>query len=162
MVERTGRDLGDNGGKADSPTFGDERAMHSSGFSRAQHRAKIVRVFHPIEKHEKRRLISFLRPLENVLGVAIGFRGHERNDALVFSAWHQPVQGRLGLDMNGNPLRFCQLNDMGELSVDAKHKHPLQLPSVRPECLSNRMQPIQQLRRTNASSDSCRLVCPRG
>ena len=142
MIERTGRHLGDNRGEADGSTLRDKRAMHSSCFSRAQHRAKIVRILYSIEKHEKRRLISFLRPLENVLRVAIGFRGHERDGALVFSTRYQAVKCRLGLDVNWNVVGLRELNKLGKLSIDSKDEQPLQGPSLRTEGLTNGVQPI--------------------
>src|SRR5215467_12373094 len=135
--------------------------MHSSCFSRAQHRAKIVRILYSIEKHEKRRLISFLRPLENVLPVAIGFRGHERNGALVFSTRYQAVKCRLRLDVNWNVVGLRELNKLGKLSIDSKDEQPLQRASIRPECFPDGMQSIQQIRRANASTSWCRLNDPR-
>jgi hypothetical protein len=142
VIERTGRYLGDNGGEPDGSALGDEYTMHSSCFSGAQHRAEIVRIFHSIEKDEKWRLASFLRPLENVLRVAVGFCRDERDDTLVFSARHQSVERRLGLDMNRNLPRSRQLNDISELPIDAKHKDTLQRASVRAECFPDGVQPI--------------------
>lgn len=145
MVERTGRHLGDDRGKADGPALGDEYTVHSSRFSRAQYCTEIVRILHSIEKDKKRWLASLLCSLKNGLHTAIGFRRHKCDDALVLSAWHQAVECRLGLDMNRNLLRSRQLNDIGELSISSKDQQSLQRANTGAECLPNGVQPIQQV-----------------
>ena len=135
--------------------------MDTCRFGRPQNCAEIVRIFHSIEKDKKRWLASLLRPPENLLRAAVGFRGNKCDDALVPPTRYQPVECRLGLDMNRDLLRSRQLNDLGELPIGSKHKQTLQGARVRQKCFPNGVQPVQQIRRASASTGWCRLDDPR-
>lgn len=135
--------------------------MHSGRFGRAQHRAKVMRIFDSIEEHKKGRFTPLRRPLENVLRAAIGFCRDECDDTLVPSIRDQAIKGRLRFDVDRNLLRLRKLDKIGKLPIGAKNEHPLKRASLRAKCLANGMQSIQQIRRTTASTVWCRLVCPR-
>ncbi len=100
--------------------------MNTRGFSRPQNRSQIVRIFDPIKEHEKWLFTSRLCPIKNLLGGVVGFRGNERNDTLVMSAWHQSIERRRRFDVNGNSLRLCQLRKVEKLPIGPKHQQPLQ------------------------------------
>jgi hypothetical protein len=120
-----------------------------------------VWIFDPVKKHKEWLLTSCLRPLENLLRRVVGFRGDEGDHTLVVSARHQSIEGRRRFNVNGDSLRLCQLREIGELPIGPQHEQPLKRTRAGAQGLAHGMQPVNQFRRTIASSGWCRQVCLR-
>jgi hypothetical protein len=120
-----------------------------------------VGIFDPVKEQEKWLLTSRLRPIENLLCRVVGFRRDECDHTLVMSARHQSIEGRRRLNENGNSLYLRKLNKVVELPIGAEDKKPLQGPRASAQGFTHGMQPINQVRRTIASTDWYRLACPR-
>jgi hypothetical protein len=76
-----------------------------------------MRICDPIEEYEEGLLTSCLCPIENLLRRVVGFRRDEGDHTLVVSAWHQSIEGRWRLDVNGDSLHFRQLNEIKKLPI---------------------------------------------
>lgn len=63
--------------------------------------------------------------------------------------------------MNGDSLDLRQLHEIGELPIGSHQDQPLQRPRAGAQRFAHRMQPVDQIRRTIASSDWCRRACLR-
>jgi hypothetical protein len=120
-----------------------------------------VRIFDPIEEHEKWLFTSRLRPIENLLRRVVGFCGYECDHALVMSARRQSIEGRRWFDVNGDSLRLRQLREIGKLPIGPQHQQPLKRTSAGAQGLTHGMQPVNQFRLTIASTGWCRRACLR-
>lgn len=58
--------------------------------------------------------------------------------------------------MNGDSLDLRQLHEIGKLPIGAHQDQPLQWPRAGAQSLAHCMQPVDQIRRTIASSGWCR------
>ena len=135
--------------------------MNTRGFSRPQNRPQIVRIFDPIKKDEKGLLTSRLCPLKDLLHRIVGFRSDKCDHTLVGSARRKTVERWRRLDMDRNSLRLRKLDKVVELPIGAEDKKPLQGPRAGAQGLTHGMQPVNQVRRTIASTGWYRRACPR-
>jgi hypothetical protein len=135
--------------------------VNTRGFSRPQDRPQIVWIFDPIKKDEEGRLAPGLRSIKNLLRRVVGFRGDQGDHALMVPARRKTVERLRRLDMDRNSLRLRKLDKVMELPIGAEDKKPLQRTRTCTQGLTHSMQPVNQVRRTIASTGWCRQACPR-
>ena len=120
-----------------------------------------MRIFDPVEEYEKWLLTSRLCPLKNLLRRVVGFRRDKCNHTLVGSARRKTVERLRRLDMDRDSLRLRKLDKVVELPIGAEDKKSLQGPRAGPQGFAHGMQPVNQVRRTIASTGWYRRACPR-
>ena len=81
---------------ADGPIAGDDHAVGTEGHRRPDDGAEVLRVLHPIENHQQRRLLPFRCASENRLFRLVGFRRRKGDDALVPAPAGHALQARRG------------------------------------------------------------------
>jgi hypothetical protein len=118
-------------------------------------------IFDPVKEHEKWLLTSGLRQIENLLRRIVGFCGDEGDYPLVMSTRRQSIEGGRRFDVGRNSLRLRKLDKVVELPIGAEDKKPLQGPRAGSQGFAHGMQPINQFRRTIASTGWCHRAYPR-
>ncbi len=99
--------------------------MDTGRFGRPQNRAKIVRIFDPVKKHQERLFASRLRPAKNLLHRTERLGRDICDDALMIPGRHQSRKGRRGFDVNRDSLDLRQLHEIRELPIGSHQEQPL-------------------------------------
>ena len=130
--------------------------MNTGRFGRPQDRAQVVGIFNSVKEYQKGWLPSDHCLLKNLFGCIVGFRGDERDHALVVSARHQSIEGRRRFYVDGDPLCLGEMEKVRKLSISSQHEQPLKRPRAGAQSLTHGVQTIDQFWLTIASTGLCR------
>jgi hypothetical protein len=134
--------------------------VHPHGFGGPNHCTKIVRILHPVQDDEKRRLAASMRVPHDVQGIGIPLGCHDPDNTLMFASRYEPIQCLLWLDVDGDPRGSSQPHDIGKLTILSQDQNPQKRSGPCSKRFPYSTEAIDDLACVIASTGWCHLADP--
>ena len=135
--------------------------VHPGGFRRPTDGPEVLGILNPVQDHQKRRLSTLAGVAQDLVQIGIPLGRDKGDHPLVPSLRHEPIQGRLGLDVNGHPSGAGEADHIAELTILTEDENSKEGTGAGPERLPDGMETVQDRRGVIVSSDWCHPGDPR-